>query len=190
MPNPRSLIFALYTHWETVELLVKLGREFPAFDQDQIISVINRTAPSRSREENEATLRQMLGSELLHLMPRGSSLQINPQVVDFVRGLIREHELGLSTVLKAMVDAIKTATERLITALQNGATDELRHSASALSELFRQIAQQLNNDHHAILELVERAKSRDAITAYGKQGSPLIWRPCNSRCTFNKTKLR
>ncbi|OYY32913.1 MAG: hypothetical protein B7Y07_11190 [Halothiobacillus sp. 24-54-40] len=120
MPNPRSLTFALYTHWDAIERLVILGREFPAFDQDQIVLVLSHIAPGKTREENESTLRQMLNSELLQLMPRGSSLQINPLVVDFVRALIREHELGLSAVLKTRIDAIKTATERLSVSLQSG----------------------------------------------------------------------
>ena len=27
MTNPRSLVYALYTHWDTVEVLVRLTRE-------------------------------------------------------------------------------------------------------------------------------------------------------------------
>ena len=52
-------------------------------------------------------LRQMVASELLQPLPRGSALQIHPLVLEFVRGLTREHELGLSEVLKARVEAIK-----------------------------------------------------------------------------------
>ena len=40
MANPKSLTFALYSHWDVIERLVLLGREFPAFEQDQVIAVI------------------------------------------------------------------------------------------------------------------------------------------------------
>ena len=162
MTSPRSLTFALYTHWDIVENLVLLGRDFPALEPDQILSVISRLVPQKLRAECEESLRQMVSSELLQELPRGSALQIHPLVLEFVRGLTREHELGLSEVLKARVEAIKNATQKLTDALQKKESDLLRQSASLLAELFRQITQQLDQDRHAILELAERAKSRDS----------------------------
>lgn len=35
MANPRSLVYALYTYWDTVELLVRLSREFAVLTSDQ-----------------------------------------------------------------------------------------------------------------------------------------------------------
>ena len=113
MVSPRSLIHALYVHWDVIESLVVLGRDFPSFDQAQVIEVIARRAPGKGIEECEAAMRQMASNDLLQVMPRGSSLQINPLDLEFVRGLTREHELGLSAVLKARVDAIKGATSKL-----------------------------------------------------------------------------
>ena len=162
MTNPRSLIFALYTHWEIVENLVLSGRNFPALEPEQVLADISRTAPLKTRAECEETFRQLVSSELLQELPRGTAWQVHPLVLEFVRGLTREHDLGLSEVLRARVDAIKTATQKLSDALQRKETDLLRQSALQLSELFRQITQQLDHDRHAILELAERAKSRDA----------------------------
>ena len=90
--SPRSLIHALYVHWDVIESLVILGRDFPSFDQAQVIEVIARRAPGKSNEECEAAMRQMTSNDLLQVMPRGSSLQINPLVLEFVRGLTRAHE--------------------------------------------------------------------------------------------------
>lgn len=162
MSNPRSLTYALYTHWEIVENLVLLGRDFPALEPEQILAVISRLVPQKTRADGEETIRLMVSSELLQELPRGSALHIHPLVLEFVRGLTREHELGLSEVLKARVEAIKSATQKLTDALQRKESDLLRQSASLLAELFRQITQQLDQDRHAILELAERAKSRDA----------------------------
>lgn len=82
-------------------------------------------------------------------------------VLEFVRGLTREHELGLSAVLKARVDAIRQATQQLSDGIEHQKTDDLRTGAARLSELFRQISRQLDQDRHAILELAEQAKSAD-----------------------------
>jgi hypothetical protein len=172
--SPRSLIHALYVHWDVIESLVVLGRDFPSFDQAQVIDVIARRAPGKGVEECDAALRQMASSELLQVMPRGSSLQINPLVLEFVRGLTREHELGLSAVLKARVDAIKGATAKLTEGLQIRDSDQLRQAAAQLAELFRQISQQLDQDRHAILELTERAKSKDANLPIGRRYSEVL----------------
>ena len=77
MTNPRSLIHALYLHWDIIESLVLLSREFPAFEQEQVLPVIARCAPTKSLEEHEAVLRQLASSELLQILPRGTALQIH-----------------------------------------------------------------------------------------------------------------
>jgi hypothetical protein len=174
MASPRSLTYALYSHWDVIENLMLLGREFPAFEQEQVIAVISRCVPQKSQDDCEATLRQMVSSDLLQVMPRGTTLQIHPLVLEFVRGLTREYELGLSAVLKARVDAIKDATGRLTEGLQTKDSDQLRQAATQLSELFRQISQQLDQDRHAILELAERAKSKDANLPIGRRYSEVL----------------
>ena len=174
MISPRSLIHALHVHWDTIERLVVLGRDFPSFDPVQVIDIIRRHSPGKTLDECEAALRQMASNELLQVMPRGSSLHINPLVLEFVRGLTREHELGLSAVLKARVDAIRSATGKLTEALQSRDADLLRQAAAQLAELFRQIGQQLDQDRHAILELTERAKSKDANLPIGRRYSEVL----------------
>jgi hypothetical protein len=160
--NPRSLIYALYTHWDILESLIPLSREFPVFEQQQLLNVIARIQPEKNLEEREDLLRQLASSDLLQILPRDSALQIHPLVLEFVRGLTREHELGLSEILRARVEAIKNATSKLSDGLLKNNTDQLRQAASQLAELFRQISQQLDQDRHAILEIAERAKSADA----------------------------
>jgi hypothetical protein len=162
MPSPRGLIHALYTHWDVIERLVLLGREHPAFEQDQVLAVIRKLAVKKSVDECEATLRQLISSDLLQLMPRSTAAQVHPLVLELVRGLTHEHELGLSAVLKARIEEIKSAASRLTEGLNTKDSDLLRQAATQLSELFRQINQQLNQDRHAILELAERAKSNNA----------------------------
>ena len=174
MTNPRSLIHALYLHWDIIENLVLLSREFPAFEQEQVLPVIARCAPTKSLEEHEAVLRQLASSELLQSLPRGTALQIHPLILAFVRSLTREHELGLSEVLRARVEAVKNATVKLNESLQARDTDQLRLAAVQLAELFRQISQQLDQDRHAILELAERAKSADANLPIARRYSEVL----------------
>lgn len=162
MANPRSLVFALYTHWSVVEWLVQRSREIPAFESVQVLALIGKVDHSMSGDARETVLRALINSEILQVLPRDELLHLNPYVLEFVRGLTREHELGLSAVLQARVQGIRDATERLNEAIEVNDLDLLRQSAVQLSELFRQIAQQLDQDRHAILEIAEKAKSTEA----------------------------
>ncbi len=162
MANPRSLVFALYSHWPVVEWLVQRTREIPAFESEQVLSMISKVDPSMQRDARENVLRALINTEILRVLPRDELLQLNPLVIEFVRGLNREHELGLSAVLQARVQGIRDATERLNEAIESNDLDLLRQCAVQLTELFRQIAQQLDQDRHAILEIAEKAKSTEA----------------------------
>ena len=50
MFNPRSLVYALYTHWDTVEVLVRLSREFAIFTSDQALTCITSVSPQLDAE--------------------------------------------------------------------------------------------------------------------------------------------
>ena len=162
MANPRSLVFALYSHWPVVEWLVQRTREIPAFESEQVLALISKVDPGMPRDARENVLRALINTEILRVLPRDELLQLNPLVLEFVRGLNREHELGLSAVLQARVQGIRDATERLNEAIEGNDLDLLRQCAVQLIELFRQIAQQLDQDRHAILEIAEKAKSTEA----------------------------
>lgn len=162
MASPKSLVFQLHKNWEVIEHLTRLSRELPAFEEAQVLAVIARHASLAEQQEPEATLRSLCAADVLQLLPRSSDLQLNPLVLEFVRGLTREHELGLSAVLQARVEAIREATQQLHDGVEQQETEQMRRGAARLSDLFRQIIQQLDQDRHAILELAEKAKASDA----------------------------
>lgn len=162
MANPRSLVYALYTHWDTVEVLVRLSREFAVLTTEQVLGSIATVAPQLDAEAQGAALRGMVNADILQPCARSSDLQLNAYVLDFVRGLTREHELGLAAVLQARVAAIREATAALNEGMQRADMDRARGAANRLAELFRQISLQLDQDRHALLELAEDAKSADA----------------------------
>lgn len=162
MATPRSLVYALYSHWQVVEWLVQRSREIAAFEVEQVLVLIGKVDPSMPGDARETVVRALINSEILRVLPRDELLQLNPYVLEFVRGLTREHELGLSAVLQARVQGIRDATERLNEAIEGNDLDLLRQCAVQLIELFRQIAQQLDQDRHAILEIAEKAKSTEA----------------------------
>lgn len=162
MANPRSLVYALYTHWDTVEVLVRLSREFAVLTTEQVLGSIAKVAPQMDAEAQGAALRAMVNADILQPCARSNDLQLNAYVLDFVRGLTREHELGLAAVLQARVAAIREATEGLNEGMQAADMDRARGAANKLAELFRQISLQLDQDRHALLELAEDAKSADA----------------------------
>jgi len=159
MLNPRSLVYGLYTHWDTVDVLVRLSRDFAAFTVEQVLSAIAKVAPQLDAEGQGAVLRALVNADVLQTLPRSSDLQINAYVLEFVRSLTREHELGLTEVLQARVAAIREATEGLNEGKNGKDIDQIRRSANKLAELFRQISLQLDHDRHAIFDLAEIAKS-------------------------------
>lgn len=161
MATPKALVSALYDHWDTVEWLAQLSREMPSFESEHIFAVVARLAPASSDEQRQQALRQLCNADILQTLARGESFQLNPYVLEFVRGLTREHELGLSAVLGSRINAITDATRKLNEGLHGRDMDLLRQAANRLAELFRQIGQQLDQDRHAILELAERAKAAD-----------------------------
>ena len=162
MFNPRSLVYALYTHWSTVEILVRMSREYAAFTSDQVLKVIAKANPQLTYEEQANVLRSLVNADILHTLSRSSDFQLNVYVLEFARSLTREHELSLAAVLQARVTGIREATQMLNAAMTNSDIDRMRESSNKLAELFRQISLQLNQDKHAILELAEKAKSSDS----------------------------
>ena len=162
MVNPRSLVYALYTHWSTVEILVRMSREYAAFTSDQVLKVIAKANPQLTYEEQANVLRSLVNADILHTLSRSSDFQLNVYVLEFARSLTREHELSLAAVLQARVTGIREATQMLNAAMTNSDIDRMRESSNKLAELFRQISLQLNQDKHAILELAEKAKSSDS----------------------------
>lgn len=162
MPNPRSLIHALYIYWDTVEHLVRLSREYAAFTSDQVLKVIAKASPQLDAEGQNAVLRSLVNADILQTVVRSSDLQMNNFVLDFTRSLTKEHELSLAAVLQARVAAIREANQVLNEAMVESDIDRMREFSNKLSELFRQITLQLEQDKHAILDLVEVAKAADS----------------------------
>lgn len=162
MATPRSLVYTLYTHWDTVELLVRLSREFAVLTSDQVLNSIGKVSAQLDAESRGAVLRALVNADILQTLPRSSDLQLNAYVLEFVRGLTREHELGLAAVLQARVTAIREATEALNDGISGADLDRVRGVASKLAELFRKISLQLDQDRHALFELAENAKSADS----------------------------
>ncbi len=159
MAAPKSLVFQLHRNWEVVEQLTRLSREYPAFEKTVLEQVINQY--KNKDTDINTVLTSLVNADILQPISRSSDYQLNTLVVDFVRGLTQEHELGLSAVLKARVDAIKHATSQILKGLQESDNDLLRTGANQLSELTRKIAQQLTQDKQAIFEIAELAKSAD-----------------------------
>lgn len=141
---------------------MRLSREFAVFTSEQALNCIAKVSPELDAEAQGGVLRTLVNAAVLQSLPRSSDLQINAYVLEFVRGLTREHELGLTAVLQARVAAIREATEGLNEGMKGADRDRVSRAARQLAELFRQISLQLDQDRHAILDLAETAKSSDS----------------------------
>lgn len=161
MATPKGLVFQLHKHWDVIEALTHASREWPAFEESQVLNIISRLFSPLNNETPADILRSLCNNDLIFRSSRTTNFELNPLVLEFVRGLTHEHELGLSSVLKARVEGIKQATEQVSEGLNQSDQDLLRQGATRLAELFRQISQQLDQDRHAILEIAENAKASD-----------------------------
>ena len=74
MANPRSLIYALYVHWDTVEVLVRLSREFAVLTTEQVLGCIAKVAPQMDAEAQGAALRAMVNADILQPCARSNDL--------------------------------------------------------------------------------------------------------------------
>lgn len=162
MASPKSLVRQLHQHWDIIEHLCRISRDLPVFEPSRVIRVIERLGSNDREIDPREVLRALVSNDLLQTLGRSDDLQINPLVLDFVRGLTREHELGLSAVLKARIDAVRDATRLVEEGIAKEEMDSLRDGAVRLAELLRQISRQLDQDRHAIMELAEKAKASDA----------------------------
>lgn len=161
MANPRSIVAALHSNWDTVEALVRLSREHLIFNEEQLFQQISRIHPQLDKEERASVVRQLLNRDILQPLPRSDDFQLNSAVLDFVRSLTHEHELELSEVFKARVNALRDQTENINQGMANNDLDRVRRAAANLSELVRLMLKQLHQDRHAVLEIAEKAKSSD-----------------------------
>ncbi len=161
MVNPKSLLFQMYRYWPVIEALTRHSREWPAFEVSAILALIAHNAGG-DESASADILRSLTGCDILQPIERTGHVQLNPLVLDFARGLLHEHELGLSSVLKARVEGIRDATAELHAGMTPLDSLQLRKGAGRLSELIRQISVQLEHDRHAIFEIAEQAKASDA----------------------------
>ena len=184
--SPKNLVNHLYKNWEVIEDLVRMSRESPTFTEDFVLSIIARNQSILSdRNSHSDVLRGLVSNGVLERMERTSSLQINTYVLDFVRGLSREHDLGLASVLQVKIEAMKVAIQKVSDGISPFNHDIIRVGTRDLSELLRQISTQLTNDQAAINHIVATAKSTSAampiqqryavvLDAFEKYVSPMI----------------
>lgn len=169
MTSPKHLTRTLFEHWETVESLVRATREMPAFSEEQILAAIRQAQPALDDNQVSDALRKLFASGVLEVQSRSESFVVNAHVLEFVRGLTHEHELGLSSVIQVRIEAIRGATETLTSGIEAGDTGQQTTAINRLSTLFRDISRQLEQDRHAIAELAEQAKSADTRAPIAKR---------------------
>lgn len=169
MASPKSLVAQLHKYWDVVEELARRSRELPVFNEQDILTLLARFNERGDEFDVASALRSLHNGDVIQLMERSDGFQLNPLVLDFVRGLTKEHELGLSAVLKAKIEAIQSAIDQLTEGLETNDFDLLRRSSGRLSDLLRQIKQQLEQDRHAILDIAEQAKSSDVSIPISKR---------------------
>lgn len=182
MVKPKSLLFQLHKYWEIIEQLTRLSRQLMSFDLKMVDRIIINS--SIGKQDSNAIKNSLLNADVLQKLTRTDDYQLNPMVLEFTKGLTREHELGLSEVLKARVEGIRHAANLLSEGVEESSSEKLASSTKQLGDLFRKIGLQLEQDKHAIMEIAENAKSastnipierryREVLEAYDQYVEPM-----------------
>ncbi len=66
----------------------------PAFSEEQVLAAIRQSQPALDDIQVSDTLRKLLASGVLEVQSRSENFVLNAHVLEFVRGLTHEHELG------------------------------------------------------------------------------------------------
>ncbi len=162
LKSPKTRAAALARYWDVIAALVVASRSSLSLSEGMIRSAIELHAPAHQRgDEAVRTFDAMLNADLIRRMPRTQNYEIHPETHTYVASGTLEHELGLSAVLKVRVEAIQSRSAGLAEAIEVGNLDRLKENAKALSDLFRDIRTQMDQDRHAILEIAETAKAEN-----------------------------
>jgi hypothetical protein len=67
MATPKGLVLQLYKHWEVVEELTRMSREWPAFDEQTILGIISKLqcAPDGEPDKAAEVLRALCKSDVV-----------------------------------------------------------------------------------------------------------------------------
>ena len=159
--SPKAITTALAQHWEVMERLCAFARELSSFELDEIARIIARTLPAKSAADHSGVLQDLSDRGLIQRLPRSDRRRVHPDVLTYVQQMTREHNLGLSEVIKVRVDKIEKATSTLQDAVAAVDRSGMVVAARTLAQQFDHISTQLEQDRHAIHEIAERAKAMD-----------------------------
>ena len=161
-PSPKALTASLVQHWDVMERLCAHAREMATFELEEIERVIARASPRHNPVERAKILQDLSDRGLVQRMPRSDRRRVHPDVLTYVQRLTRERDLGLSAVIKARIERIHQATIALLEAIEHHDRSAMVAGARQLWQQFDDISTQLDQDRHAIFEIADRAKAKDA----------------------------
>ncbi|CAG1021991.1 hypothetical protein DOJK_01370 [Patescibacteria group bacterium] len=159
MIKPRALINALHNNWDIIEKLIYHIEQYPTWKINGLLDIMRHTYIEETIEQHQTRLQQLINNEILLELPPSNDFEINPIVRTFASQLLNEHNLGLSSVIKARTEQINLALKDLEDAIKNNDMNALKRGINTIDKQLRDIEQQLKNDTHAIFDIAERAKT-------------------------------
>ncbi|WP_372762593.1 hypothetical protein [Pseudoalteromonas sp.] len=163
----------LNEHWGVLELLFKRFK-MADFSLKDLQNAIKQKQPSWPNERVYKETNRLLNQDIIIPLAKSSQLEINRAIADFATFLLQEEHLGLAQEISVLVDDLARLGNRLAQAGEIEDFDDLRRFSRIMDDRVRKIMKLYAHNENAILNIVEQAKSDNAVQSLQKRYQGVI----------------
>lgn len=169
----KKLLNTLNEHWGVLELLFKRFK-MADFSIKDLQNAIKQKQPTWNNERIYKETNRLLNQEIIIPLAKSSQLEINRAIADFATFLLQEEHLGLAQEISVLVDDLARLGNRLSNAGEMEDFDDLRRFSRIMDDRVRKIIKLFLHNENAILNIVEQAKSNNAVQSLQKRYKAVI----------------
>jgi hypothetical protein len=169
----KKLLNTLTEHWGVLALLFKRFN-MADFSLKDLQNAIKQKQPTWNNERIYKETNRLLNQDIIIPLAKSSQLEINRAIAEFATFLLQEEHLGLAQEISVLVDDLARLGERLDQAGSQQDYDDLRRFSRIMDDRVRKIMKLFNHNENAILNIVEQAKSNNAVQSLQKRYKAVI----------------
>lgn len=169
----KKLLNTLSEHWGVLTLLFKRFK-MADFSLKDVQNAMKQKQPTWNNERIFKETNRLLNQDILIPLAKSSQLEINRAIADFATFLLQEEYLGLAQEISVLVDDLARLGNRLDKAGDIEDFDDLRRFSRIMDDRVRKIIKLYLHNENAILNIVEQAKSENAVQSLQKRYKAVI----------------
>lgn len=169
----KKLLNTLSEHWGVLELLFKRFK-MADFSIKDLQNAIKQKQPTWHNERIYKETNRLLNQDIIIPLAKSSQLEINRAIADFATFLLQEEHLGLAQEISVLVEDLARLGDRLANAGEVEDFDDLRRFSRIMDDRVRKIMKLYAHNENAILNIVEQAKSNNAVQSLQKRYKAVI----------------